>query len=247
MVIFFAFVFGCCIGSFCNVIISRVPCGESVIKGRSHCPTCEKRLRAIDMIPLLSYFNLKGRCRYCAVSIGFRHFLVELTGGIIGMLCVMFCKDYGEASFIYALAMLLLCITVTDIETMLIPNAFVISLAVLAVIALFLFPEISVISRVVGMTAVSLFMLVLSLIVQGAFGGGDIKLMMAAGFLLGVVNTFIAFFLAAIIGAIAGIMLKLSNHQAKQIAFGPFLAIGIIIAFLFGNPLFSWYFQIVGK
>lgn len=159
----------------------------------------------------------------------------------------MFCKDYGEAFFFYALAMLLLCITVTDIETMLIPNAFVISLAVLAVIALFLFPEISAISRVVGMTAVSLFMLVLSLIVQGAFGGGDIKLMMAAGFLLGVVNTFIAFFLAAIIGAIAGIMLKLSNHQVKQIAFGPFLATGIIIAFLFGNPLLSWYFQIVGK
>lgn len=242
----YSFVIGCCVASFVNVVIYRVPRQISITKGRSFCPNCYTTLAWYDLIPIFSWLFLKRKCRRCKAPISFRYPLIEILGGILGVFCFYHYQFNWMTILSFSIAMVLLAITIIDFDTMTIPNGLVITMALLAGASYFLNPVITLSNRIIGMCCVSGFMLVLSLCVSGAFGGGDIKLMFVVGFLLGWENTILAFFIAILIAGIYAIYLLMTRKKGRKqhIAFGPYLCFGIGIALLYGNDIINWYLTV---
>jgi leader peptidase (prepilin peptidase) / N-methyltransferase len=243
---FLIFLFGSCIGSFLNVIIYRVPRGIPFWKGRSFCPICNVTLKPYDMIPVLSYFFLRGRCRNCNSKISQRYPLVETITGLIALLI------YWETDFsliyleYFVFASVLVAIAFIDYDTMTIPNGLLLVLAFPAIAALFLNGQPDLLSRIVGFFAVSLPMFLLTLAIPECFGGGDIKLIASCGFMLGWQNTLLAIFIALLFGGAHGIYLiiKDKNNRKKHFAFGQYICIGVFAAMLYGDLIINGYLQI---
>lgn len=237
------FVLGLSIGSFLNVVIYRVPRGEGIVLGRSHCPSCGVTLQGRDLIPLVSYALLKGQCRSCHSKISPRYSAVELVTGLVFVLTV-WVKGFTLLSGVIALfASVLIAISVIDWDTMTIPDGLVLATLALT-IPFFLVQEgISIPQRLIGFFIVSLPMLLLAKVINGAFGGGDIKLIAVCGLILGASNVVLAAFLSIVLGGIYATYLLL-NKQSKPEAhmpFGPFLCAGCYLSTLCGEQLVSWY------
>lgn len=238
----FAFLLGLCIGSFLNVCIYRIPLGISVAKGRSICPSCETTLKGYDMVPLLSFALLRGKCRSCAAKISPRYPLVE---GLTGVLFLLLALVYGFtfAAGIYAVFFAcLVCIAFIDMDTQIIPDRFHIVIACLGVAAIFLVPDILWYEHLIGAVCVSLPLLIVALL-TGGFGFGDIKLMAAAGLLLGWKLILVGLFVGVIVGALFAVVLlarKKAGRKTKM-PFGPFLALGLVTATLVGPTVIQWY------
>lgn len=242
MLYFIIFVFGICIGSFLNVVIWRVPNKLSFVNGRSFCPKCNEQIKSYDLIPILSFLLLGGKCRKCHSKISFRYPLIEF---VVGLLYVFSFYTLGftiGAILVCALVSILVCVTMVDFDTMEIPDGFNLALIIPAIAAIFVFPDVSIASRVIGFLAVSIPMFLIALL-TGGFGGGDIKLIAVCGFLLGWQNVLVATFIALVLGAIVGVYLKAINkiENNQPIPFGPYLCAGIYIAILFGNQLIDFY------
>ncbi|MBS7009298.1 prepilin peptidase [Anaerostipes sp.] len=254
LVYFIFFWIGASVFSFVNVLIYRVPRKISFVGGRSFCPSCGTKLKFYDMIPVFSYLFLKGKCRKCRAKISPRYPAVELLGGITAVWCAFLIPlEAGAGIYLLKVCFLLLtgallaAVAFVDVDTMEIPNGFVLALACLGIVSLFLFPEVSLVMRMIGFFAVSVPMLLLTVLIPGAFGGGDIKLMAAAGFLLGVKLIAAAFFFAVLTGGIYGIYLLAGKKKGGKdhFAFGPFLCIGIWAAVCWGNEVISWYLNLL--
>lgn len=238
---------GTCIFSFLNVIIYRVPKNLSFVKGYSMCPGCGHRLGAGDLIPVFSYLFLRGRCRYCGAQIGIRDTMIELLGGIAALLCIFKYDNLGTALTVFGFYCVLTVVTFLDIDTMEIEDGCHVAVLVLAVAAVFTMPEISVPARMIGAVCVSVPMLLLTLLIPGAFGGGDIKLMAACGLFLGWKLTLIATVIAILTGGIYGIWLLAAKKADRKahFAFGPFLCIGMAAALPCGMRLLEWYIRVM--
>lgn len=242
----FVFIFGCMIGSFLNVVVYRVPIGISVAKGRSFCPNCGKPIAFYDNIPLLSYLWLRGKCRKCGAKIAPRYFFTELCGGLLALLMAWH-YDFGLQAVVgFAVAAILLAVTLIDFDTMTIPNGLVIALVIPVAASYFVFLEPSLISRVIGVFVISVPMLVLSLVIPGGFGGGDVKLMAVAGFLLGWPCTLLATFIGLVLGGIVGVIKLIRKSGEKHMAFGPYLSVGILVSMLWGMQIIFWYLDFFG-
>lgn len=241
----YIFAIGLCIGSFLNVVIYRLPLEIFLVKGRSYCPTCKHQLNYKDLFPLLSYIFLKGRCRYCKSKISIRYLLIELVTGIFYVLLLIRFGISWDLLFYMILISILLCIVLIDYDCMIIPNKLVIALIIPAVISMIIYPEITIVSRMIGFFVVSVPMYVLACVIDGAFGGGDIKLMAVAGFILGWQNTLVAMFIGIMLGGIYAIIaLSCKKIGFKQhFAFGPALCVAIYIAANYGNDIITWYLQ----
>ncbi len=243
------FLFGSCIASFLNVIAWRTPRGISPFKGRrSFCPGCDVRIKAYDLVPVFSFLALRGKCRNCGVKIPTRDFISEL---ILGAAAVLIFFRFGIsplALFAFVFAGLLLLISLIDLETMTIPDWAIIAIAVLALLSLLLEVRTDIIQRLIGFFVISLPMLIICLIIPDAFGGGDIKLMAVCGFLLGWKNTLLAFFIGAVLGAIAVVILLVRKKTKKgaHIPFGPALSAGCLIAFMYGDVIIKSYSSLFG-
>lgn len=242
----YSFVIGCCVASFINVVIYRVPNEISVAKGRSFCPKCKETLKGYDLIPIISWLVLKGKCRTCKEPISVRYPLLELLGGLIGIFCFYRYEFSWMTVLSFGIAMVLLAITMIDIDTMTIPNGLVLIMGVFSIVSYVIDPSISLVSRLIGMVCISGFMLVLSLCISGAFGGGDIKLMFMIGFLLGWINTLLAFFIAVLVAGVYAIYLLVKKIKGRKqhIAFGPYLCLGSFIALVYGNSIIDWYLSL---
>ena len=173
------FFFGACVFSFLNVMIDRIPRGESVAGGRSHCTGCGRILTPLELIPCISFLCLRGRCRGCGAQIPVRDFVVELFGGAAFMLCSVRygCGSLGVISLngavIFLYLGILVVVSLIDWDTQIIYDRFHIFIVILAVAHLWLFPQHGILDRLLGMVVISVPMLVLSLVIPGAFGGGD--------------------------------------------------------------------------
>ncbi|MDR2108595.1 MAG: prepilin peptidase, partial [Coriobacteriales bacterium] len=196
------FLLGTVIASFLNVLVYRIPRRLDFVRGRSFCPNCEHPLAATDLVPVLSYLALRRRCRYCHEPISARYLLVELTGGLLALLswfaflgpdagaALLLMEETGPpllpadpwllgagapvaaAALCFAVLSVLLTITLIDADTMTIPDGLNVALAVLGLLSIICGPEIDLISRGIGIVAISLPLLIISLILPGAFGGG---------------------------------------------------------------------------
>lgn len=238
--------FGLVIGSFLNVCIYRIPRGEEVVKTPSHCPDCMTVLKWYELIPVFSFLIQKGRCRNCKGKISFRYPAVELLNGGL-YLWVFYKTGFGPLGIIYCLCTsALIVIAVTDFKTYEIPlgcNLFIGALGVARVIMdLSSWQE-----YVIGFFAVSGLFVIIFLITKGkGIGGGDIKLMAAAGLLLGWKQILLALAIGSVAGSVIHITLMKLKNKNRVLAFGPYLAVGIFTAMLYGDEVIKWYLRFCG-
>ena len=242
----FVLIAGICIGSFLNVLIYRIPEKLNFAKGRSFCPACGHELKAIDLVPVVSFLFLRGKCRYCGNKISFRYPLIELLGGALALCSVCRFGLTWQAAVVFACSCILLVIAFIDIDTMEIPNGLVLILLLLALVSLIWFRNITWLSALIGMAEISLPMVLMNLIIKDSFGGGDIKLCAACGLMLGWQQMLAAALIALITGGIYGAYLLIAKKKGKKdhFAFGPFLSLGIIIALFAGTILIDSYLSI---
>ncbi|OIQ58214.1 type 4 prepilin-like protein leader peptide-processing enzyme [Moorella thermoacetica] len=237
------FIMGLLGGSFLNVVIYRLPRGETVILGRSHCPTCGITLNWYDLVPVLSFFILKGRCRNCRAAISRRYPLVEILSAL---LFVIIFSHYGMTAasikYIFLFA-LLLAAAFIDLDYYVIPDELVLTGLTGGVILDLAARDISISSAMIGAGAAGAFFLILSMASRGGVGGGDIKLAAVIGLFLGWPLTPLAILFASLIGGVTGLVLLLSRKKRPRdvLPFAPFLGAGTFVALLAGRAVMEWY------
>lgn len=248
-----AVLLGLALGSFGNVLIHRVPRGESLWHPPSSCPQCAHRIRPWENIPLLSWLLLRGRCAGCRGPIAWRYPLVEATVG--GLFLLLALRWPLEAAMFHYMpfVLLLVVLSVIDWETYRLPNPLVLALAICGVgstglIAAFwpgspdiLGPGAALLGAAAGLfSLLAVRQLSLLLLKQEGLGLGDVKLMGAVGLYLGWERTLLAIFLACVAGLVLAIPVQ-KLKGSREIPFGPWLALGSLLGLFIGERLVSWY------
>ena len=235
------FLFGIIIGSFLNVCIFRLPRNEGIIFGRSHCLSCGNVLRWYELIPVVSYVIQRGRCRSCGERISLQYPLVELLNGVC-WLWIFWVRGIGLDGLILSLAAsVLIVVAVIDWKTYQIPFGCNIAIGILGILRLALEPSFWPV-HVIGLFTVSVPFLIIYLVSSGqAIGGGDVKLMAAAGLLLGWRNILLALMLGSVAASVIHLTLMRLKGRDRVLAFGPYLAFGIMTAMLYGDKIIHWY------
>jgi len=255
------FILGASVGSFLNVCIYRLPRERSVVAPPSHCPQCGARLRAIDLVPLLSFLALGGKCRWCGGVIGWRYFAVELLTGVVFVAAWIACgqgvqtiSPWIQTVPCWIFAAVIIAVVFTDLDHMIIPD----SLVVAGVAAGALAEGISVWSGQApllsvaipgtalalpkfvagGLLGVAVFVVIRGfsqlLFRREGMGMGDVKLAGAIGAMLGPNLALLSFGLAIVAGAVLGVALLLLRvrRRMEYLPFGPFLAAAALVAML---------------
>lgn len=238
------FLYGIIIGSFLNVCIYRIPRKENIVVTRSHCMGCGYQLKWYDLVPLFSYLCLRGRCRNCHTRLSIQYPLVELLNGVMYTI-IFLANGINPVSVIYCLLVsALIVLSIIDFRTYEIPLGINIFIGILGAFRLILDYK-NWLDYVIGFFAVSLFLLLLWLLTKGrGIGGGDIKLMAAAGLVLGWQLIITAFVFGCILGSILHLIRMKVSHKDHVLAFGPYLSMGIVLAMLYGEPFIQWYISI---
>lgn len=239
-----AFVGGLIFGSFLTVVAHRVPRGESVIGGRSHCPHCGAQIAAYDNVPVVSWLVLRGRSRCCSKRISARYPLTELTLGVLWALTVaVLWDDPTEVALGLVFVATLLAVTVTDLERRVIPNKILVVSAVIGAAILAVGDPSSLPERALAAVAAGGVLFLVVLAYPKGMGLGDVKLTALMGLYLGR-NVAPAVLLALLAGSAVGLAL-IARHGAaarkQAIPFGPFLAFGGVIGLLLGDQLVDLY------
>ena len=240
------FLLGLCIGSFCNVLIYRIPRGEEFVKTSSHCMTCGHVLKWYELIPLASWLIQGGKCRACGVRLSAQYPLVEAVNGLMWLAAaVLFRGDWLTVGLYCMLFSMLLVLSVIDWRTYTIPNGINLVIFLLGVIRLVTDPG-NWKLYVIGMVSVSAVFLLLHILTGGnGLGMGDVKLVAAAGLLLGVPKML----LAVLVGSLSGALIhsvRMKKGASNKLAFGPYLAGGIWFAALVGEELITAYLSLFG-
>ncbi len=238
----FVFILGTIFGSFYNVVIYRLPQHISISKGTSFCPSCHHRVMPYDLIPIVSYIFLKGQCRFCSSKISLRYPLIEISTGFIFVLVFLRYQFTLATLLAMLLGSLCLIIAMIDIDTMEILDRFHVFILVLAFIHIGFISSLSYFDHALGFFILSVPLYLLALLTNG-IGGGDIKLVAVSGLLLGYPGMLVAFFIAAVSGGLVAVYLLLRKLETRGslIAFGPYLCLGIFIAYVYGAELIAWY------
>jgi prepilin signal peptidase PulO-like enzyme (type II secretory pathway) len=266
MVIAILLVVGLCMGSFVNALVWRMheqsrkkqPSKElSILKGRSMCPHCRHELAVKDLIPVLSWLALRGRCRYCGKPIARQYPLVELSAAALFVLSYIWwpVAFSGPQTALFVLWLLLLtgfvALIVYDLRWMLLPDRMLAPLGVLAALWAVITiasadkPLIAFLNTVGAVIVGGGVFYALFQVSKGKWiGGGDVKL----GWLLGLIagtpaRSGLFIFLGALLGSLVSVPLLLTKRAGRNtvIPFGPFLILAIIIVQLFGHDVLSWY------
>jgi len=240
-------VIGSLFGSFLNVVITRLPVkGKFLTETRSQCPECGHVVRWYDLFPIFSWIILLGRCRDCKARISPRYPLIEAAGALLAVAGIWQFGLEPVAILVYAVTMILLAVALIDFDTSEIPDSLHIALIPFAIASIWLLPSITLLSHIIGFFSIALPMLLLSLVIPGAFGGGDIKLMAVCGFLLGWQFSLIAFFIALLIGGSIAVFLMLSGKRKRgeHMVFGPSLCIGVATSIYFGKDILDLYLSL---
>lgn len=238
------FLFGIVIGSFLNVCIYRIPKGEDIVKVNSHCMSCGYQLKWYDLVPILSYICLGGKCRKCKTKLSCQYPLIEAANGLLYVL-IFAVNGLNIESGLYSLmASALLVLSVIDFRTYEIPFGINVFIFIIAIIHLVL-DVTNWNTYVIGFFSVSTFLYLMFVFSHGkAIGGGDIKLMAAAGMMLGWKKILLAFVLGCILGSVIHLLRMKISKAEHVLAMGPYLALGIMIATLWGDSLIQMYLNL---
>jgi prepilin signal peptidase PulO-like enzyme (type II secretory pathway) len=255
----FVVAIGLVVGSFLNVVILRLHAGRDFVKGRSACPGCGHELGTLELIPVVSWVGLRGRCKHCRKPISIQYPLVELLTAIVFALAYLHTSitSYGDlAVFVLWLYILgsLIVLAVYDLKWYLLPDKVLLPLIVPAT-------AIIIASSLQSRSLHVLWgPLAAALLFGGAFyavaalsrgkwmGGGDIKLAFVMGLLLGLQKTALAMMIAFDTAAVVGLVLIALRRKKRSdmIPFGPFLILGTVVSHLYGATIITWYLRVVG-
>lgn len=235
--------FGLVIGSFLNVVIARVPEGQSLARPRSRCPGCLTPLAWYDNIPLLSFVALRGRCRSCQMGIPWRYPAVE------GVTAAGFLTAYlrwglsSEFAVTAALLAALIAITAIDLRHQIIPDVITLPGIVAGFLVNVGTGRVTWLDSLIGIVVCGGIFLVIILASGGGMGGGDMKLGAMLGAFLGWQTGLVALLLSVLAGGIVAVALLALRRKGRKeaIPFGPYLALGGAIAVLWGNQILAWY------
>lgn len=260
----FVFCIGLAVGSFLNVLIMRSLRGEDFIWGRSHCDVCGRELRWWEMIPLVSFIALRGRCRTCKTEIDIMHPVVEVLSGLLFLWWWVIGFAFFQLTqapltvlqplFWLLVGIILLIIFLVDLRNFIIPDwatlilFFMTLLYRVVLIATNAHQATDFAWALFGATLLLLFFLFLWLITaKKGIGFGDVKLIFPLGLLMGWPSMFVGTFLAFVIGAAVGVGMLLTKkiRFGKALPFGPFLILGTFLALLYGDGLLDWYLSLL--
>jgi leader peptidase (prepilin peptidase)/N-methyltransferase len=239
-----AFVFGAIVGSFLNVVVYRLPRKESLLHPGSRCPECGTPIKAYDNVPVLGWLWLRGRCRACGARISPRYPLVELVTGLLCAACVL---RFGADSDVWlplVFVLLLVPITLIDLDHHIIPNVLTAIGAVAAIVLVLLFDSDSLVEHLIAAVGAGGFFLLAAIVYPAGMGMGDVKLAAVMGLFLGravVPAVFAALIAGTLIGGIVIARYGMKEGRKKGIPFGPWLALGSLVGLFAGDALVDWY------
>ncbi|MFQ5848823.1 MAG: prepilin peptidase [Candidatus Methylomirabilales bacterium] len=256
-----SFVLGLVIGSFCNVCIHRIPEGESIVIPGSRCPNCRTAIRAYDNIPLLSFLLLKGQCRSCGHRISWQYPVVELLTGILFAVTVVRFGLTWHTAILWAFVAALVIVTFIDLEHQIVPDVITLPGITIGLIwsvltALLViggpptpvsFSPPAPLEALLGTVVGGGILYLVAVLSRGGMGGGDIKLTAMVGALLGWQEVLLTIFLGTLTGSVIALLLLASGRKGRKdpMPFGPFLALGAILALFWGDELIAGYFRLV--
>ena len=249
---------GLLFGSAVNAMVWRIYVGRSWAKGRSVCPDCGHVLGVADLVPVLSWLALGGKCRYCGAPIK-DHPVVELVTALAFGLSAYALVTQGrldvvKLAFWLVILVMLIVLAVYDLRWLILPDKVMLPLMALAAgYALAVAVEARSLVPLAGSLAAAVaaggaFYALVFFSRGRAMGGGDIKLAFVMGLILGPSGTAVALLLAFNVAAVVGIVMIAMRRRTRkdQIPFGPFLAGGTVVAFLYGQLLVNWYLRLNG-
>ncbi|MBT5807717.1 prepilin peptidase [Candidatus Uhrbacteria bacterium] len=243
------FIIGTLIGSFLNVTIFRVHDDRSVVKGRSKCMKCEEAIDVKDLVPVLSYLNLRGRCRKCKSVISWQYPVIEIVTGLLFVAAwmasgmgLMFVRDAIFVSY-------LIIIFVYDLRHMMILDKFTVPAMIIAVLLnlwLGYIPAWSILAG--GLVLAGFFYIQFAISKGGWVGGGDIRMGALMGFMLGLEHGLVALFIAYLLGAVVSVGLMLFGKAGRKtpIPFGTFLTVSTVVVLFCGGGIVEWYLGLFG-
>ncbi len=239
-VVAYSFVLGACLGSFLNVVVFRLPRGESLLWPGSRCPRCATRVRPHENIPLLSFVALRGRCRSCGAPLSLRYPLVEFLGGAVAVGAYLTWGASLDAGFGLVGLCALLAAALIDLDTYVIPDSTCVVVALAGVGWALASGGVSLVAaRLLAGGCAAAFVWVVASVSRGGMGLGDAKLFGAMAIFLGPRDAAIAFAVAVVLGAVVGVGLMASGARRRgdPIPFGPFLVMGAFAASLTGEQI----------
>ncbi|CAN5465069.1 A24 family peptidase [soil metagenome] len=240
-----AAVLGLIIGSFLNVVAYRLPRKESLATPGSRCPHCKHPVRAYDNVPVLSWLLLRGRCRDCGEPVSKRYPVVEaLTAALFAAIVAVHVEDDARLVLGIVLVAFLVPLTLIDIDLRLLPDRLMAPAAVLALVLGTALDPGGEIERLIAAGAAGTFFFVAWYVKPGGMGFGDVKLVAVLGLFLGrsvAVAVFTALIAGVLVGAVVMRRKGVAEGRKTAVAFGPFLALGGVVAVLAGEPLLDLY------
>ena len=235
------FMLGSCLGSFFILVGSRTAKKQSIVSPGSHCTNCETQLKIYELIPILSWGYLRGKCRTCQNRIPVSYILLEALSGFVMVSTCYLLAFSTETIVAITFYYLLLTITISDLEENKIPNAVLLPFFIIGLFERLLISQAAnwYFNPFLGIIVGFGVMFLLAYFSKGGMGGGDIKLLAVIGIFIGPLGALITLFLAAFIGLFYAIFSGAAMKKGSKIPFGPFLAIGgWLTYFYFSNQLF---------
>lgn len=244
------FCLGACIGSFVTCAADRYVAHSSVLRGRSHCPACGAALSAVDLVPILSFLFLRGKCRKCGAPIPPKCFFTELLSALVA-LATFLRYGFGFVTLEYLILFsILLAVALIDAETMEIPDGLILSGILL--FALFLYPHGNSAARakdaLIGCIAIGGGILLLSLLLdfllkKETLGGGDVKLLAMLALFTGTFRGLLLILSASLIGLFFFALRR--NTRQKEFPFGPALSLSAVFVLLAGQEIIDLYLSLI--
>ncbi len=256
------FIFGTVIGSFLNLCIHRLPKGQSIIKPRSHCPACNHELQPWELIPILSYLLVRGKCRHCGQPISLRYPLVELLTGLLFVAVALKFSPftfYIEYLFTMVFVCLLILVFFIDLEHQVVVDNIVLGGIAFGLVLNYIKglslpdgsainPFISaVLGMIIGYVILYLIRTISSFILKKeAMGEGDLFIAALLGAYLGWQGVLLSLFLAFLVGGVVGVVLLILK-KAKlggYLPFGPSLVVAGLLTLFFQAGIIAWYINL---
>jgi leader peptidase (prepilin peptidase)/N-methyltransferase len=242
-----AVVLGLCVGSFLNVVIYRLPRGQSLSRPPSRCTRCGRRLTWYDNVPVVSWLALRGRCRQCGEPISLQYPLVEAVTALVALLIVVMTPPGILLASRLVLALMLIALFVIDLEHQILPNAITLPGIVVGLIFSAFAPP-GLVQAVLGalLGAGVLYGIAAAYYLwrkEEGMGMGDVKMLAMIGAFLGWRAVLLTLVMASFAGSVVGVGLMVAHRGNMKYAlpFGTFLALGALLAMLVGDPILDWY------
>jgi leader peptidase (prepilin peptidase)/N-methyltransferase len=239
-----AAIFGAILGSFLNVVAYRLPRGESLLHPPSACPSCATPIKPYDNVPVLGWLWLRGRCRACGAPISPKYPIVEAVTGLLCAACVLKFGADRDVWLPLVFVLLLVPITLIDLEHHIIPNVLSAIGAVAAFALVLAFQTDDLTEHIIAALAAGGFFLIAALVYPAGMGMGDVKLAGVMGLFLGravAPAIFAALIAGTVVGAVIIARFGAKDGRKKGIPFGPWLAFGSLVGLFWGDEIVDWY------